>query len=151
MKDTVKEIIGMPNNTKGLGGGASGNVGSVIAWQGWEICEARVKETELLFKKTEKQFLRHVLKIINDTEGITLKLSDIDIKFSRRNIENLLVKTQALQNLLQSGVSPEAAFVTVGLWNDPMDIAQQSKSYLKKWEYKEQTLPSGQEVSDPVA
>lgn len=150
MKDTVKEIVGMPNNTKGLGGGASGNVGSVIAWQGWEICEARTKETELLFKKSEKLFLRHVLKIVGDTTGTKLKLSDIDIKFSRRNIENLLVKTQALQNLLTSGVNPEAAFVTVGLWNDPMDIVLQSAPYLKKWEYTEPAAdPTPKAVGNP--
>ena len=134
MIDTVKAIVGMPSNTKGLGGGASGNMGSVLAWQGWDICEDRVNETELLFKKTEKQFLRLVLNIIRDTRGITLKLSDIDIKFSRRNIENLLVKTQALTNLLNSGVKPEVAIATIGLWNDPMDVAAQSAEYLKKWD-----------------
>lgn len=143
LKDTVKEIVGMPNNGKGLGGGASGNVGSVIAWQGWEICEARTRETELLFKKSERLFLRHVLKILRDTVGTKLKLADIDVRFARRNLENLLVKTQALQNMLTSGIEPEAAIATIGLWSDPMDIAQRSKPYLKKWEVSEQpTTPT---------
>lgn len=133
MVDTIKTIVGMPNNTAGLGGGSSGNVGSVIAWQGWDLCEPRVKETELLFKRTEKQFLKLVFGILRRTKGLDLKLSDVDIKFSRRNIENLLVKTQALSTLLTSGINPEAAIATVGLWNDPMNIAAQSAEYLDKW------------------
>lgn len=133
MVDTVKAIVGMPNNTSGLGGGSSGNVGSVIAWQGWDLCEPRVNETELLFKRTEKQFLKLVFGILRRTRGLDLKLSDIDIKFSRRNIENLLVKCQSLQNLLASGIAPEVAIATVGLWNDPMNIASQSAEFLEKW------------------
>ena len=137
MVDTVKTIVGMPNNTSGLGGGSSGNVGSVIAWQGWDLCEPRVKETELLFKRTEKQFLRLVFKILLETLGIDMKLSDVDIKFSRRNIENLLVKCQSLQQLLAAGIAPEVAIATVGLWNDPMNIAALSAEGLKQWEKKE--------------
>lgn len=133
MVNTAKEIVGMPNNSSGLGGGASGNVGSVLAWQGWDLCEPRVKETEQLFKRTEKQFLRYVLKLLKDTRDITLRLGDIDVKFSRRNIENLLVKAQSLQTLLSSGIAPEVAIATVGLWNDPMNIASQSAEFLKKW------------------
>lgn len=138
MVDTVKTIVGMPNNTTGLGGGSSGNVGSVIAWQGWDLCEPRVNETELLFKRTEKQFLKLVFKILRETQGMNLKLSDVDIKFSRRNIENLLVKTQSLTTLLTAGINPEVAIATVGLWNDPMNIAAQSAEYLEKWKQAEQ-------------
>lgn len=133
MVDTVKTIVGMPSNTSGLGGGSSGNVGSVIAWQGWDLCEPRVKETELLFKRTEKEFLRLVFKILRETRGIELKLSDVDIKFSRRNIENLQTKAQSLSMLLEAGINPEVAIATVGLWNDPMNIAAQSAEFLEKW------------------
>ena len=133
MVDTVKTIVGMPNNASGLGGGTSGNVGSVIAWQGWDLCEPRVNETELLFKRTEKLFLRLVFGILRRTRGLDLKLSDIDIKFSRRNIENLQTKAQSLSMLLGAGINPEVAIATVGLWNDPMNIAAQSAEFLEKW------------------
>lgn len=132
MVDTVKTIVGMPNNASGLGGGTSGNVGSVIAWQGWDLCEPRVNETELLFKRTEKLFLRLVFGILRRTRGLDLKLSNIDIKFSRRNIENLLVKTQGALNLLQAGYGSEVVTATIGLWNDPMNVVAQSPN-LSKW------------------
>ena len=92
-----------------------------------------MKETELLFKRTEKEFLRLVFKILRETRGIELKLSDVDIKFSRRNIENLQTKAQSLSMLLEAGINPEVAIATVGLWNDPMNIAAQSAEFLEKW------------------
>lgn len=141
MRDTVKEIVGMPNNTKGLGGGASGNVGSVVAWQGWDLCESRIRETEDLFKESERLFLRHVLKIINDTDGINLEESDIEPQFARHNTENLLVKTQSLQSMLQCGIEPVEAIAASKIFSDSSAVATKSKPYLKKWEYREE--PSG--------
>ena len=71
--------------------------------------------------------------ILRRTRGLDLKLSDIDIKFSRRNIENLQTKAQSLSMLLEAGINPEVAIATVGLWNDPMNIAAQSAEFLEKW------------------
>ena len=135
MVSTVKTIVGMPSNSSGLGGGASGNVGSVIAWQGWDLCEPRIKETETLFKKAERRLLEVLFRVLNGYDSeFTLNVSDIEIKFSRRNIENLLVKTQALQTLLQIGIKPEIAIATIGLWNDPVNVATQSAEYMKEKE-----------------
>lgn len=144
MRDTAKEIMGMPNNTKGLGGGASGNVGSVVAWQGWELCEPRIKKTERLYKRSDRLFMRHVLKIINDTDGISLTESDIEPEFARHNIENILVKTQSLQTMLGCGIEPAEAIAAVKIWSDPNAVTTKSKPYLKKWEYKEpEVTPNG--------
>lgn len=140
MKDTAKEIVGMPNSAKGLGGGSSGNVGSVMFWQGWETCEARAKDTELLFDKSEKEFLRLALKIMRETLDIDLKLSDVTIKFTRRQYDNILTKTQSLQAMLQSGLHPEVAIAACGLFNDPMDVTAQSAEYLKKWKLSAESV-----------
>ena len=133
MVGTVKTIVGMPSNNSGLGGGASGNVGSVLAWQGWDLCEPRIKETETLFKKAERRLLKVLFHVLNTYDKtFTLSVSDIEIKFSRRNIENLLTKTQALQTLLAVGIKPEIAIATIGLWNDPVNVATQSEAYMKE-------------------
>ena len=58
-----------------------------------------------------------------------LKLSDIDIKFTRNKSDNLLVKTQGLMNMKDSQVPPEVAFVTCGLFSDPNDVYQKGKEY----------------------
>lgn len=129
----VLTICGLPTTNRSQGGSSDNGV-AVILRQGWEQCEARARDTELLFKKTEKQFLKLALKIINVKEELGLKLSDVDIKFTRRQHDNLLTKTQALMQMLEAGIKPEIAIATCGLFNDPMDIALQSKEYLdRKW------------------
>ena len=133
MKDTLKEIIGMPHSAKGMSGGTSGNVGSVIMWQGWETCEARMKDTELLFVKSEREFLKLALSILRNMGGPVLEEASIDIKFVRRQYDAIITKVQALQGMLQAGLAPEIAISTCGLFNDPVDVTNRSAEYLEKW------------------
>ena len=133
--DQVLVICGMPTTTKG-GTSTSDTGQAVFLRDGWSQCEARARDTELLFKKSEKQFLRLVLNIIrvNDSE-FNLSLAEVECKFTRRQHDNLQSKTQALLGMLEAGLNPEVAIATSGLFNDPMDVTLQSKPYLKKWEY----------------
>ena len=132
--DQVLVICGMPTTTKG-GTSTSDTGQAVFLRDGWSQCEARAKDTELLFKKSEKQFLRQVLRIIQERQEFDLALAELDCKFTRRQHDNLQNKTQALLAMLQAGLHPEVAIATSGLFNDPMSVAEQSKQYLKKWEY----------------
>lgn len=132
--DQVLAICGMPTSTKG-GKSTSDTGAAVFLRDGWSQCEARAKDTELLFKRSEKQFLRLVLRIIRGVRDFDLSLSEVECKFTRRQHDALLTKTQALIQMLEAGVAPEPAFATSGLFNDPMDVVLQSKPYLKKWEY----------------
>ena len=132
----VLTIVGMPSTTKG--GTSTSDTGSaVILRDGWQQAEARARDTELMFKKTEKQFLKLVLRICRDSGGPDLRLADVEIKFSRRNTDNLLTKTQALLHMLEAGISPAVAIATCGLWSDPVDVSAQSEAFLKKWDYEE--------------
>ena len=134
--DQVLVICGMPTTTKG--GTSTSDTGmAVLLRDGWTQCEARARDTELLFKRSEKQFLRLVLRIIRATQEFDLNLSEVECKFTRRQHDNLLTKTQALTQMLQAGLAPEVAIATSGLFNDPMDVTAQSADYLKKWEYHE--------------
>ena len=74
-----------------------------------------------------------MLKILRDLNLLDLRLSDIDIKFSRNKTDNLLVKTQGLQNMLEAGIHPQIAISHVGLFNDPEQTYLDSEEYLKKW------------------
>ena len=58
----------------------------------------------------------------------------MELKFTRRQHDNLQSKCQALTSLLQAGIAPDVAIATSGLFNDPMDVAAQSEKYLAKWE-----------------
>ena len=62
----------------------------------------------------------------------SLRLSDIDIKFSRNKTDSLLVKVQALQQLIDVGVDPLTSFKTVDLFSDPQQVFVDSKPYLEK-------------------
>lgn len=134
--DQVLTICGLPTTTKG-GSSTSDTGTAVLLRDGWQQCEARARDTELLFKKSEKQFLRLVLHIIRGVKDIGLSLSDVECKFTRRQHDNLLTKTQSLLHMLEAGLDPEVAIATSGLFNDPMDVAVQSKAYLRKWDYTE--------------
>ena len=82
--------------------------------------------------------LKVVLKILSLTESsevADLKLSDIDVKFSRNRTDSLLVKTQGLMNQLQAGIHPLIAITNCGLYSDPQSVWNDSKPYLGKWLY----------------
>lgn len=129
-------ICGLPSTTKG-GASTSDTGQAVFLRDGWQQCEARAKDTEQLFKKSERDFLRMVLRIMRITNNISLTLSEVECKFTRRQHDNLLTKTQSLLQMLEAGLKPEIAIATCGLFNDPMDVAAQSKEYLTRWEPQE--------------
>lgn len=132
--DQVLQICGLPTTSKG-GGSTSDTGQAVLLRDGWQQCEARAQQTEKLYRKSEREFLRLVLRIMGDTRPeIDLKLSSVECKFTRRQHDNLQSKCQALSSLLQAGIAPEIAIATSGLFNDPMDVAKQSEKYLSKWD-----------------
>lgn len=134
--DQVLAICGMPTSTKG--GSSTSDTGSAVFYRdGWATCESRAKDAELLFKKAERPFLKLTLKIINDTVGIDLKVSEIDFKFTRRQYDNMLSKTQSLLQMLEAGIHPEVCVAASGLFNDPLDVVKRSAQYLKKWEVRD--------------
>lgn len=133
IRHSILSICGVPSQS-GESASTSDTGSAVILRGGWEQAEARAKSTEAEFKRSEKQFLRLVLRILRDTVGTPLKLQDIEIKFTRRYVDNILTKTQALQQMLQAGIAPNVAIATCGLWNDPTDIYLQSKKYLEQWD-----------------
>lgn len=133
--EQVLTICGMPTTTKG-GRSTSDTGQAVFLRDGWSQCEARARDTELLFKRAEKLFLRQVLSIVSTMRrDFDLKLSEVDCKFTRRQHDNLQSKSQALQAMLQAGLHPEIAIATCGLFNDPMDVYQRSIPFLRKWDY----------------
>lgn len=125
-------ICGMPDRQQNSTS-TSDTGTAVLLRDGWNAAESRAKDTELIFKSSEKPFLRLVLRILKDMAGVEIKLSDIDIKFTRNKTDSLLVKTQGLQNTLEAGIHPKIAISTVGLFSDPEQVYIDSEEYLEKW------------------
>ena len=131
MYQTVLTICGMPNRN---GGSSTSDTGSaVIMRDGWSAAEARAKDTELMFKMSEKEFLRLIIGITNTLRDMNLKLSSIEIRFTRRNYENIQEKAQVLTTMLANDkIHPRLAFEHCGLFVDPELAYTQSMEYAEK-------------------
>lgn len=129
----VLTIVGIPRLNDKPSGGDTGQ--ARLLGEGWTMADERAKQDELSFKKPERQFLKLILNICNETlkgkkETLrSLKLSDIDIKFTRNKSDNILVKTQALLNLMSAQCPPDIAFTVIGLFNDPNEVFEKAKEY----------------------
>lgn len=135
MYDKVLQIAGVPGREQSTGG----NTGQAIMLSnGWQIAETHARSMEQTFTDSERQMLSVVLRILKTSakgEVSSLKLSDVDVKFSRNRTDSLLVKTQGLSNMLQAGVHPLIAITHCGLFSDPQGVYNDSKAYLGKWLY----------------
>lgn len=133
----VLTICGMPNRN---GGSSTSDTGSaVLLRDGWSLAESRAKDSELMFKRSEKEVLRLVLKLCDGLADLKLKLKDIDMKFTRRNYDNIQSKSQVLVAMLQQPkVHPLLAFTHCGLFSDPESAYTMSNDYyeeqMAKWE-----------------
>ena len=147
--EAIITITGIPNRN---GGSSTSDTGSaVIMRDGWQDAEARAKGVETMFKEAETKTLKLVLRILRDTTGTTLKLSDIDTHFTRRNYENIASKSQVLVAMLNNPkIHPELAFAHCGMFPDPESAYLQSKAYydeqMEKWEPVEVTEGGDEDV-----
>lgn len=126
---TILQIVGMPSQGNANTSDSSNN-GAIIMKNGWWNAEARALEAEGMWKEAETQFLRVVLRICEQTGALTgLRVSDLEPKFGRRSYEDLLVKTQSFQSLINSKVPPIQAFTYSKLSKDPESDALVYEAY----------------------
>ena len=139
MYQTVLTICGMPNRN---GGSSTSDTGSaVIMRDGWSAAEARAKDSELMFKKSERIFLKVVLNICRTLAGMDLKVCNVEIRFTRRNYENILQKAQVLDLMLKNNkIHPRLAFEHCGLFVDSDLAYTLSAEYAEEQEQKAQEL-----------
>ena len=106
---------------------------------GWYLAEARAKDTENLFKASERQLLKLVSYICNNTSDLPLDYKDIDIKFTRKNYENIQSKVQVLTTMLQNEkIAPRLAFATSNLFVDSEGAWIESQEYIQQTKNIEQ-------------
>lgn len=139
MYQTVLTICGMPNRN---GGSSTSDTGSaVIMRDGWSAAEARAKDSELMFKKSERIFLKVVLNICRTLADMDLKICNVEIRFTRRNYENILQKAQVLDLMLKNNkIHPRLAFEHCGLFVDSDLAYTLSAEYAEEQEQKAQEL-----------
>lgn len=143
MKDdlytAVLTICGMPNRNKNSGRFSSSDTGIAVELRdGWSAAETRAKDSENIFKVSERRMLRLVTKICREIAGINLEASDIEIKFTRRNFEGIQAKSQVLVTMLERPqIHPLLAFTSCGLFTDPETAYQMSETYYEEYQKKQ--------------
>lgn len=131
LKDDIYEAIlticGMPNRN---GGSSTSDTGAaVVLRDGWSAAESRARNTEIYFKRSERQFLNLITMIANEN-GIQLDPADVGIRFPRRNYTNDSSNVTNLVTMLGCDwIRPEFAYEHCNMTPDP------HREYLlaKKW------------------
>ena len=127
----ICNIAGMPFTGDATTSDSS-NVGATFLRNGWQTADTYAHNTEDLYRASNKRFDKVFLKILKQKNAdITLKASDIDVQFTRSELDNLLVKTQGALNLKQIGLSPELVLSKSGVSNDPVGDVKKSQKYIE--------------------
>lgn len=119
MYNSVLQIVGVPSQGDGSTGDSSNN-GAIVLKNGWQGAETRAEAFEAMFMEPEMEMLSVVSFLCaKRSGGFVFDPADIDIKFTRRNYENILSKSQTLVTMLaQDKIHPRSAFEASGLFVD---------------------------------
>lgn len=127
------EKCGVPSSNRDAGS-TSDNVGAVYLRSGWASADTDCRNTEDLFKESNRLFDEVFLKILEDSVQFKLAPSDFELCFPRTDMTNLLAKVQAAQGMKELGFSPELALERSGLSNDAINDVEMSRKYIDiKW------------------
>ena len=123
-------IVGIPKNNEKASGGDTGH--ARMLGEGWTMADERAKQDEMAFKRCSKPELDLILRICKlapNGEIKSLTLKNIDQKFTRNKSDNFLVKSQGLMNQIQSGIAPDVAMATSGLYSDTNEAFNKSMEF----------------------
>ena len=140
MYQSVLQIVGVPSQSNGNTGDSSNN-GAVILRNGWQGAETRAEAFEAMYQQPETEMLQVVAYICNSVkDGFYFDPADIEVKFTRRNYENILSKSQTLVTMLaQDKIHPKSAYEASGLFVDT------DEAYKLGMEWYERILKEQQE------
>jgi SPP1 family phage portal protein len=123
-------IIGIPKNSDKASGGDTGE--ARLLGEGWVMADERAKQDEMEFKrcaKPETKLILRICKLAPNSEIKNLTIKDIDSKIPRNKYDNFLVKSQGLLNQINSGIAPDIAMTTSGLYSDSNEAFNKSMDF----------------------
>lgn len=120
-------IEGMPDRQENSGGDTGQ---AVVMRNGFYFSEKRAETSEPIYKKSERESIKIILNIMRIKGLTTLTLKDIEIKITRSKMDNMAVKAQVFQMLVQNGIDPKVSIKVCNLFSDPEEVYLQSKPYL---------------------
>lgn len=151
MWNAVLQIVGMPSQASGSSSDSSNN-GAIVLKNGWQGAETRATDFEAQFSLPEMETLR-IVSILCDAyanSGIHFAPEDLEVKFTRRNYEDILSKSQTLVTMLNNDkVHPQKAYEASGLFVDTEEAYRMGMSWYE--EHGEQNQPQQQEQKPVTA
>lgn len=126
LKEALYAICSMPYSRRSSGSTADTGV-AVVYRDGWYEAEADAQSADITFKQSETELLKVVLSICSDLGALEMRATDIKIKPTRRNYENIESKVQVLNTMLQNPkIAPKLAFIYSGLFPDSEEAYRMS-------------------------
>ena len=126
----MQSILAIPNREGNTGGDSQG---AVSLRNGWDFARQRANLKDPYVCVSDKRLNKVALKVIEQEKGVDdcpINELDYDVHIVHSPTDNLLVKSEALEILLRSGIHPLVAIKVTGLWADSEKTYLQSKPYL---------------------
>jgi len=130
LREEVLRICAMPNRANG--GSTYDTTGAaVLASYGWYQADCCARNTEDLFRESNKQFDRIILEILKRKGLLDIDANDFELNFPHGETANIQSKAQAFQTLMAAGLHPELAAEKSGISSDPVKDMKMSEEYIK--------------------
>lgn len=129
--DQVLRIAAMPARSSGQSTQSTTGQ-AVLANFGWYQADCSCRNTEDLFKESNRQFDAIIVDILRRKGLISdLSISDFELNFVRNETANVQAKAQAFQTLMSAGLHPELAAAKSGISSDPVKDMKLSEKWLE--------------------
>lgn len=150
--NSVLQIVGMPSQSA-AGTSDSSNNGAIVLKNGWQGAETRATDFEAMFDEPEMEMLNVVSVICNVLRNGEFGFDpvDVEVKFTRRNYEDIMSKSQTLTTMLNNDkVHPQKAYEASGLFPDTEEAYQMGMAWFKEHggEQQQQQMQPKQVVID---
>ena len=128
--DQVLRIAAMPGRSDGSNTYDTTGA-AVLASFGWYQADAAARNTEDLFRESNKQYEAIIVDILKRKGLLDIDLNDFELNFIRNETANVQSKAQAFQTLMAAGMHPELAMAKSGISNDPNKDYKMSEKYIE--------------------
>jgi len=129
LEEKIARICAMPNRSEGRNYDTTG--AAQLAALGWYQADCSARNTEDLFKESNRQFDRIIVEILRRKGILDIDLNDFELNFPHGETANVQSKAQAFQTLMAAGMHPELAAEKSGISSDPVKDMKMSEEYLK--------------------
>lgn len=129
--DNALSILAIPNRESQNSGGDTS--GAVQLRAGHDMARQRANLKDQYVSAADKKLNTVALNVIRQAKGVSecpITEMDYEIHIVHSPTDNLLIKSEALEILLRSGIHPLVAVKVSGLWTDAEKVFLQSKPYL---------------------